>query len=426
MKPDGQTPQDSEGYVDTEEEGGAGSLAWLAGSSDTQTARSPDPASDVPPSWRAPGSLLRRAPPKPPRPANQPSDAQAASLGYATAGGRPFLHDPRLWPTELLREPHAAGGLATGRVNHGALSVSLPRVPGHTPDPDSSQYLPVHLGSEEDLQDEATRLYSPNYLDRLLLDADCEAGSLRHRLADEPPEDDETRHYVHPAFALGAPNPWDALEDADADDDEMTRAYCAPLPSEPEVLGPLERPTTEPWLLSSVPTPARSKKRYVVMTLLATVAAGLWLIGSLQQKTLNGPQVMEARANESPSAIQEPAQTRPLANVWISVEPVDAELTLDGMPVSNPLTLQRRPDDLEHELVARAPGYEVLTRRVRLDRDVLVILGLSPSPSASSSKERSRVIGVDRGRAQAISVRRGARQATGLPEAERRVLASTR
>lgn len=69
-----------------------------------------------------------------------------------------------------------------------------------------------------------------------------------------------------------------------------------------------------------------------------------------------------------------------LANVAlsISVSPADAVLTVDGARVSNPFSIQGRPDPLSHAIRAVAPGYVPLQRQVQFDRDLTMVLALSP------------------------------------------------
>ena len=62
----------------------------------------------------------------------------------------------------------------------------------------------------------------------------------------------------------------------------------------------------------------------------------------------------------------------------ISVSPADAVLTVDGERVSNPFSLQGRADPLSHEIRAVAPGYVPLQRQVQFDRDLTMVLALSP------------------------------------------------
>jgi hypothetical protein len=69
------------------------------------------------------------------------------------------------------------------------------------------------------------------------------------------------------------------------------------------------------------------------------------------------------------------------ANVQLSitVEPLTAQLHLDGREVSNPLVGSYAAEDRLHVLTATAPGYEERTYRIRLVRDAIVLVALSPS-----------------------------------------------
>jgi hypothetical protein len=75
------------------------------------------------------------------------------------------------------------------------------------------------------------------------------------------------------------------------------------------------------------------------------------------------------------------APSSTLVALSISVTPTHARVSLDGQPIGNPTVLDRAPDRRPHELRAEAPGYRTLTRTIRLERDVTVILELAPSSS---------------------------------------------
>jgi len=62
----------------------------------------------------------------------------------------------------------------------------------------------------------------------------------------------------------------------------------------------------------------------------------------------------------------------------ISVSPADAVLTVDGARVSNPFLIEGRSDPLSHEIRAVAPGYVPLQRQVQFNRDLTMVLALSP------------------------------------------------
>jgi hypothetical protein len=70
----------------------------------------------------------------------------------------------------------------------------------------------------------------------------------------------------------------------------------------------------------------------------------------------------------------------------ISVSPADAILTVDGARVPNPFSLAGRPDPLSHEIRAVAPGYVALQRQVQFDRDLTMVLALSPIASTTEAQ----------------------------------------
>lgn len=70
-----------------------------------------------------------------------------------------------------------------------------------------------------------------------------------------------------------------------------------------------------------------------------------------------------------------------LVQLDIAAEPPQAQLLLDGREASNPLRLAYPGDTNSHEVTASAPGYRTRTLRMAFNRDVTVILGLSPDPA---------------------------------------------
>jgi hypothetical protein len=79
----------------------------------------------------------------------------------------------------------------------------------------------------------------------------------------------------------------------------------------------------------------------------------------------------------------------------ITVTPDEAELYLDGEPIANPAELQRPKDDAVHELRAEAPGHRALTRTLRFERDLAMVLELAsvqteatPAPTAVNPPPR--------------------------------------
>jgi len=70
-----------------------------------------------------------------------------------------------------------------------------------------------------------------------------------------------------------------------------------------------------------------------------------------------------------------------IRHVLISVGPASAKLRLDGQRIDNPYVAELPVDDLEHELVATADGYEQLVRRFHGGGDVELRLSLTTEAS---------------------------------------------
>ena len=62
----------------------------------------------------------------------------------------------------------------------------------------------------------------------------------------------------------------------------------------------------------------------------------------------------------------------------VAVTPKEAKLYLDGEPIGNPAELERPQDTGTHELRAEAAGHRTVTRAVRFERDLSVVLELAP------------------------------------------------
>jgi hypothetical protein len=88
-----------------------------------------------------------------------------------------------------------------------------------------------------------------------------------------------------------------------------------------------------------------------------------------------------------------PALPSALPEVVISVTavPESAQVFIDGQPVATKQAVRRRADALAHELRVQAPGYRSITRPVRLDRDLNIVLELGQQlpPSSAASEPTS-------------------------------------
>jgi hypothetical protein len=85
----------------------------------------------------------------------------------------------------------------------------------------------------------------------------------------------------------------------------------------------------------------------------------------------------------SPSPV---AVVAPSSRVSISIEarPENAEISIDGVPVSNPYAAERPRDTARHRLRVSAPGYAPEEAELTFDTDVRVFRALSPSPASSA------------------------------------------
>ena len=84
----------------------------------------------------------------------------------------------------------------------------------------------------------------------------------------------------------------------------------------------------------------------------------------------------------APDTVADPsAPPTTVVTLAISVTPLDARVLLDGLPIDNPTELDRPVDNLPHELRAEAVGYSTLTRAIRLERDLTVIVDLAVTQS---------------------------------------------
>lgn len=242
------------------------------------------------------------------------------------------------------------------------------------PDPQSRPYGDLHT-------DDKTRSYSLETMGILL--GEAQEGGPSSPVETPPPSGDLTRVYGDVLGDAGVSIP--AVGDLGPGPDDLTRVYEAPP-------GALDE-TTPIRVRVGEPAPQLGAHRYreVLYLLLGLMIGGLiaaWLYrDALRAQLLTSPAgtaLPQRKPGREPGLVAEPKATTEIS-VSIRVEPASAILTLDGEPVSNPFETRRKADKALHELVARAPGYEVLRRSIPLERDVIVMFSLSRSPQADAA-----------------------------------------
>ena len=97
------------------------------------------------------------------------------------------------------------------------------------------------------------------------------------------------------------------------------------------------------------------------------------------------PPTPQLAPTPQPAPAPQPAplpQRPPEVEVRLSAVPASAHLRLDGRELSsNPFSGRLPRDDAWHELVAAAPGYQPMTKRLRFDEDRTVELALLDEPA---------------------------------------------
>lgn len=137
------------------------------------------------------------------------------------------------------------------------------------------------------------------------------------------------------------------------------------------------------------------------LLVLVAVAAPLVVGGALASYLLatGGPNV-DNRSTPPARAVR----------LFLSVQPRDVRLTLDGEPVEeNPATLEVPVDGSVHEIRAERDGYYPLTRRVRFDRDLTFETVLRKQPSALLPPPSAVVSATERPRVARTSLPAGPR-----------------
>ncbi|MGE5785582.1 MAG: hypothetical protein ACM3ZE_13375, partial [Myxococcales bacterium] len=206
------------------------------------------------------------------------------------------------------------------------------------------------------------------------------------------PADEATRVGQIPAETLAALQRGAHKEAVGHED--VTRVYDSPLREKTDSTSPGQRQSrqidnshqllTQPRVIIRQDPPKSHVGRWVALGLCVAVVTAGWIY-----RAPVGRQVLALQATIIRGIAPAPAQMRaqavdPLVAVSISVTPADAKLTLDGAPITNPFTVQRRSDRQPHLLVAEAPGHVSLERSVQFERDLTVMLALAPKPQVAA------------------------------------------
>jgi hypothetical protein len=309
------------------------------------------------------------------------------------------LQDPQLKRSEA---PAAIDGQQAANAHTIPLGPKVPTgfgvaMPGDEYHRESSPHsLPL---------DEQTRAYSAETIQQLLVEKGAELTTTPNASVVEQ-DDDVTRIYSHPPVALLHADESATLSDINHDD--ITRTYDSPLEAlkQERDVASLGKDVTSPGrrvglngqpLVIIQPEPqVRSKRRYVFLGLFvvaATLAVGFRSPIAKQSRALWSLVNLGVDSTQLPAAAVNTPVAVPLVNLSISVAPADARLKLDGVAVPNPFVVQRRSDKLPHELVAEAPGYQPLKRNLQFERDLTVMLGLSPAPQPAATTEPPKTAG---------------------------------
>jgi serine/threonine-protein kinase len=94
---------------------------------------------------------------------------------------------------------------------------------------------------------------------------------------------------------------------------------------------------------------------------------------------------------EAPAASPAPAPAVRMVHVQLAATPKSASLFLDGSRVDNPFAGTFAADSAPHAVHAEAPGYAAASTDVALDRDVNVVLPLTPAKPAATARRPAAV-----------------------------------
>jgi serine/threonine protein kinase len=130
-------------------------------------------------------------------------------------------------------------------------------------------------------------------------------------------------------------------------------------------------------------TPGRTGRRHapagrltLVLGLLGLLAVALALVFGPWRAEPNQPSALASPPVSSASAAEDHT-----ISLRITVFPAKARISVDGKEVeANPHEDAVEPDGKVHEIVASAPGYVPVTRRIKLTRDIDMVLNLEEKP----------------------------------------------
>jgi hypothetical protein len=324
------------------------------------------------------------APTQPPKPA--PNAVISDRPSEQTRIFSVNLQDPQLKRSEAPGAVHTA---------HDAEPLSIPQGP-KVPTGISHEYQSRDhdfVGSDTD---EQTRTYSTETINKLLGDGETDLSKIPN--ANEAVFNDEvTRIYSNPPVALLSPEGGSAKSNP-ASSDDITRTYDSPLETlklERGLAGTTREFTSpgrraggnaEPLVIIKPEAPSRSKVPYIVLGICGVVAS---LLVGFRAPLTHQTQRLFSSVTRGMNPSHTPVTNAPPpivdVSISISVSPADAQLTLDGVTVSNPLVMKRRPDNRPHELVAEAAGHQTLKRSLSFERDLTVMMGLASQPPAATS-----------------------------------------
>ncbi|HEY5955811.1 MAG TPA: serine/threonine-protein kinase [Polyangiaceae bacterium] len=117
-------------------------------------------------------------------------------------------------------------------------------------------------------------------------------------------------------------------------------------------------------------------------TKIATIAAASVVIGIVAIRLLHG--------RAGPVTMDGAVDTPRLVTLRIAAAPSGAVLTVDNRPTEqNPASLRLPADNRQHEVRAALSGYETVSRFVRLERDLSLLLALQPTATVASAAPAS-------------------------------------
>ncbi|MET0340947.1 MAG: serine/threonine-protein kinase [Polyangiales bacterium] len=132
-------------------------------------------------------------------------------------------------------------------------------------------------------------------------------------------------------------------------------------------------------------TPARTRRSFVVALVLAAAAgAGAVRLMPRDREVImveraSAPERTGATQRATPPAALEPREVAAESVIIdLKVSPPEAEVTLDGTPLSLPFSGEFSKSSAVHHLEASAEGHRFLRRSVRFDQDQVIQLVLEP------------------------------------------------